>query len=117
MDGKQLVQEILQKQGITRYRLAKDIGVEPSAVYRWLSGEKKPNGEHMLKLLRRAGKLAAAVLIGAVVSFPTGPGQAQASEVCCGASQSTVYYVKWRRRIHDLILFWTFNMIGLRVVR
>lgn len=94
MDTKDLVQEVLQKQGITPYRLGKEMNLGNSTVYQWLKGTKHPSGKHVMELLRRAGKLAAAVLIGAVVSFPTGPGQAQASEVCCAASQSTVYYVK-----------------------
>lgn len=67
MESKELVKEVLAKQGITPYRLAKEMKVSNSAVYRWIHGEKAPNGQHTMELLRRAGRLAAAVFVGLFV--------------------------------------------------
>lgn len=79
MDAKQLIQEIIQKEGVTPYRIAKDLKVEPSTVYKWQDGGKKPNGEHMVGLLRRAGRLAAVVFLGAFVGAMSAPNDALAS--------------------------------------
>lgn len=79
MDAKELIQEIIEKEGVTPYRIAKDLKVEPSTVYKWQDGGKKPNGEHMVGLLRRAGRLAAMVMLGAFVSQVAAPQDAVAS--------------------------------------
>lgn len=79
MDAKQLIGEIVEKQGITRYKLAKELDVEPSAVYHWESGRKKPNGTHLLELLRRAGRLAAMVTMGAIITAAAVPNDATAA--------------------------------------
>ena len=40
----------------TRYRLAKTLGITPSAVYEWQSGRAKPTGDHVLKLIELGKK-------------------------------------------------------------
>lgn len=79
MDAKQLIEEIEKKHNVTRYRIALDMGVKPSTVYQWESGKKRPNGEHLMELLRRAGRLAAMVMLGAFVSQVAAPQDASAS--------------------------------------
>jgi len=64
METKQIIKQAIEREGISRYRLAKELGVKPSAVYHWESGRKKPNGTHLMELLKRAGKLAAGIVLG-----------------------------------------------------
>lgn len=80
METKQLIREIVKKQGVTRYRIAKDLGVTPGTVYRWESGEKRPNMPHLMELLRRAGRLAAMVLMVSAVSGVSVPQDAAAAD-------------------------------------
>lgn len=80
METKQLIREIVEKQGVTRYRIAKELGVTPGTVYRWESGEKRPNMPHLMELLRRAGRLAAMVLIVSGVGGVSMPQDAAAME-------------------------------------
>lgn len=42
--------EILQKQGLSLYRVAKDTGIPKSIVYEWASGEREPVSEYLLIL-------------------------------------------------------------------
>ena len=39
------LQQLVDEKAITKYRLAKDIGVRPAVVGRWLSGENMPSLE------------------------------------------------------------------------
>ncbi len=79
MDAKQLIEEIVAREGVTRYRIAKDMKVEPSTVYQWQRGKKHPNGRHLLELLRRAGRLAAMVILGVTIGGISAPNDALAS--------------------------------------
>lgn len=100
MDTRQLIKEVTEKQGVSRYRLAKELGVLPSAVYHWESGRKHPNGKHLMELLRRAGRLAAMVTIAAGISAGAAP------EVSAAFDTST-HYARNRplwRRLLDAIL-------------
>lgn len=41
---------LMQKQSISAYRLAKDIGLSPQSVGYWLAGQKTPDLQSALKL-------------------------------------------------------------------
>lgn len=83
MDARDLIKEIVEKQNVTRYRIAKDLKVNPSNVYDWESGRTKPNGSHLLELLRRAGRLAAVVLLGTMIGVTSAPQDASANAEKC----------------------------------
>lgn len=80
MEPAKLIAEIVKKQGISEYRLAKELGVNPSAVSHWKRGKAHPNGAHLMELLRRAGRLAAMVLIVSSVGGVSMPQEAAAVE-------------------------------------
>ena len=42
--------EILQKRGLSLYRVAKDTGIPKSVVYEWASGEREPISKYLLTL-------------------------------------------------------------------
>lgn len=117
MDTKQLVQEVLQKQGITAYRLGKEMKLGNSTVYQWLNGTKSPSGKHVLELLHRAGKLAAAVLIGAVVGLGSEIQSVEAKPSPTATQKTTVYYVKYGRWGVTGVFLWIFNMLGFRPLK
>lgn len=79
METKELIQEIVKKEGVTPYRIAKDMGIEPSNIYSWQKGRSKPSRDHFVELLRRAGRLAAVVFLGAFVGAISAPSDALAS--------------------------------------
>lgn len=96
MDAPQLIKEIEKKHGVTRYRIALDMGVKPSTVYQWESGKKRPNGQHLMELLRRAGRLAASVVLIWAVSGLTAENEAKASMESMGYKAGTsTHYTKW----------------------
>lgn len=80
MKTQELVEEVLKKQNVTPYRLAKEMGVENPTVYRWKNGQREANGKHLMELLRRAGKLAAGILLGVAVGGVAAPGEVQAGQ-------------------------------------
>lgn len=89
METRDLIQEIVKKEGVTPYRIAKDMGIEPSNIYSWKAGRSKPNRDHYVELLRRAGRLAASVVLafGIVGAIPEN--QAKASTESMGYSNNT----------------------------
>ena len=54
MDYKELVRKAVEIHGITRYRLAQLIGVQPSNIYSWEKGRTKPDGDNAIALYRAA---------------------------------------------------------------
>lgn len=46
----QNLEKIMIEKGITKYRLAKEIGVHPTTVKNWIDGKTKPNFEMVKKL-------------------------------------------------------------------
>ena len=97
METAKLIAEVVAKQGISEYRLAKELGVDPSAVSHWKHGKAHPNGPHLMELLRRAGRLAAMVVLGVFVTLAATPQNADAALPYTEKSlnnQTTVYYVK-----------------------
>ncbi len=47
---KEVFSVILQKKGLSLYRVAKDTGIPKSIVYEWASGEREPVSEYLLVL-------------------------------------------------------------------
>lgn len=94
MDGQELVKELLEKQGVSGYKIAKDLKVRPSTVYCWRDGKKQPNGAHMLELLRKAGRLAAVVVLGSVVGVTSAPQDAAASQETCAKSAQLLHIIR-----------------------
>lgn len=90
----ELVKEVLEKQGVTPYRLAKEMGVENPTVYRWKNGQREANGQHLMELLRRAGRLAAAVLIVSGVGAMNAPERAEAAQVTNAETVSALHIIR-----------------------
>lgn len=100
MQIKEVIQEVVQKQGVTRYRIAKTLKVDPSNVYAWEAGRTKPNAKHLLELLRMAGRLAAGVLIVSGVFAVTVPERAEATQVTSAEPLSFLHIIrKWAERL------------------
>lgn len=99
MEAKELIEEVVKKQRVTRYRLAKELHVTPSTVYHWESGRAKPNSDHLMELLRRAGRLAAMVIVGTVIGVTSAPQDASANSRTGAAKSSGIYtlYATLRR--------------------
>lgn len=50
---KQALKTLMEKEGVTAYKLAQDIGVNRSAVSLWLSGQRLPGFSNIMKLCTR----------------------------------------------------------------
>ena len=48
--GNELVKEILLMGVVSKYRMARDLGVEDATIYNWLKGLSSPNIKNYLKL-------------------------------------------------------------------
>ena len=68
-DAKALTAAAIKKTG-SGYRLAKILNVTQAAVSGWRNGTRHPSGPHILKLLKRAGKLAIAITIVSGTALP-----------------------------------------------
>lgn len=100
MEPRELIEEIVQKQGVTRYRIAKELGVHTSNVYSWEKGRTKPTGKHLLELLKRAGRIAAAIALGVAVGAVAEPGEAQAGVTAEKEAKSGIHIIrKWVLRL------------------
>lgn len=103
METAKLIAEVVEKQGISEYRLAKELGVNPSAVSHWKRGKSHPNGPHLMELLRRAGRLAAGIVLGVAVGSVAAPEPVQADQ---GASVETVSLLHIIRKTWGQIRLW-----------
>lgn len=49
-DGNQLVRELIEGKFVSKYRMAKDLQVNPKTVDKWVDGKGSPKKENYLKL-------------------------------------------------------------------
>jgi transcriptional regulator with XRE-family HTH domain len=47
-----VLKQVLEQYGITQYRLAANLGIDRTSVYRWCSGKIDPTGDTILEIVR-----------------------------------------------------------------
>ena len=98
MDAKKITREaIATRQPPTAYRLAKDLGITPNAVYKWLKGRAEPKGRYLMEMLKFSGKLLLATMILTNASTPSEAREAEAQPH--PLQVRFIHYTQLRRRI------------------
>ncbi len=47
-----VLKQVLEQYGITQYRLAANLGIDRTSVYRWCNGKIDPTGDTILEIVR-----------------------------------------------------------------
>lgn len=94
MKTRELVKEVLEREGVSPYKLAQEMGVKDPTVYRWKNGQREASGQHMQELLRRAGRLAASVVLTFGVLGATPENEAKASQNQSVTEQSVLLIIR-----------------------
>lgn len=52
-----VLKQVLDQNDVTQYRLAKELGVERTTVYRWLKGDRDPSADTVVEIVEALKKI------------------------------------------------------------
>ena len=52
-----VLKQVLEQNDVTQYRLAKELGVERTTVYRWIKGDRDPSADTVVEIVEALKKL------------------------------------------------------------
>ena len=52
-----VLKQVLEQHNITQYKLAKELGVERTTVYRWIKGDRDPSADTVVEIVEALKKI------------------------------------------------------------